>query len=206
MDEMPSFQGRYYTIQDAICNPNPVQKPRSPILVGGGGERLTLAIVAKYADMCNIHGDAPTVRHKLEVLKKHCADVGRDPGEIVKSRLGTMVLAKSEGELLRKLERLCPSGTSPAEYRQRVIAGTPSQCVRACRELVEAGVEYPIFNFPDAYDPETLQLFAEEIMPAFRQGEGLINRGYQGIRPLDGGLGVSPRFNFSSPSRKGRGL
>jgi len=167
-EEAPDFQGRYYAIKGARCNPPPIQKPRPPILIGGGGEKLTLRLVAKYADMCNIFGDVATSRRKLQVLGEHCAQVGRDPSAIVKSRLGTIVIARNETELLDKLTRLCPPGMTPDVYRQRVMAGTPSQCIQACHELVDAGLEYLIFNMPDSYDADALRLFAHEVMPAFQ--------------------------------------
>ena len=77
----PAFKGQVIEVPEAICYPRPIQE-RIPILVGGGGEKRTLRLVARYADACNLFGDAATVRHKLEVLHRHCADVGRDPSEI----------------------------------------------------------------------------------------------------------------------------
>src|ERR687891_1198277 len=73
-----SFEGKYYQIHNAYCNPKPIQKPTPPILVGGSGEKRTLKIVAKYADACNLFGSAETVRKKLDILKEHCKSVGRD--------------------------------------------------------------------------------------------------------------------------------
>jgi alkanesulfonate monooxygenase SsuD/methylene tetrahydromethanopterin reductase-like flavin-dependent oxidoreductase (luciferase family) len=73
-----SFNGKYYQIHNAYCNPKPIQKPSPPILVGGSGERKTLKIVAKYADACNLFGSPETVRKKLDILKEHCKSVGRD--------------------------------------------------------------------------------------------------------------------------------
>src|SRR5215216_6121644 len=73
-----SFNGKYYQIRNAYCNPKPIQKPSPPILVGGSGERKTLKIVAKYADACNLFGSAETLKRKLNVLKEHCKSVGRE--------------------------------------------------------------------------------------------------------------------------------
>ena len=75
----PRFEGRTVTVPEAICYPRPLQE-HIPILVGGSGERRTLRLVARYADACNLFGDAATVRHKVDVLHRHCADVDRDPG------------------------------------------------------------------------------------------------------------------------------
>ena len=85
----PSFTGRHYRIRDALNNPKPI-RGRIPVLVGGGGEKRTLRLVAQYADACNLFGDPGQVRHKLDVLERHCADVGRDPAEITKTVLLTV--------------------------------------------------------------------------------------------------------------------
>jgi F420-dependent oxidoreductase-like protein len=82
-----SFNGKYYQINNAYCNPKPIQKPSPPIMVGGSGERKTLRIVAKYADACNLFGSTETVKAKLKVLKEHCESVGRDYNSILKTKL-----------------------------------------------------------------------------------------------------------------------
>lgn len=85
----PSFEGRYYRVRGVLNNPRPI-RGRIPILIGGGGEKRTLRLVAQYGDACNLFGDPDTVRHKLDVLERHCADVGRDPAEITKTVLLTV--------------------------------------------------------------------------------------------------------------------
>jgi alkanesulfonate monooxygenase SsuD/methylene tetrahydromethanopterin reductase-like flavin-dependent oxidoreductase (luciferase family) len=85
----PSFEGRHYRITAALNNPKPV-RGRIPVLIGGGGEKRTLRLVARYGDACNLFGDPDAVRHKLDVLERHCADVGRDPAEITKTVLLTV--------------------------------------------------------------------------------------------------------------------
>jgi F420-dependent oxidoreductase-like protein len=82
-EEKSDFEGRYYRLQGAFANPKPVQKPYPPIWIGGGGEQKTLRIVAEHADVWNMAGGSIDVaRHKVEVLERHCADVGRDPAAI----------------------------------------------------------------------------------------------------------------------------
>jgi F420-dependent oxidoreductase-like protein len=85
----PSFEGRHYRISSVLNNPKPV-RGRIPVLIGGGGEKRTLRLVALYGDACNLFGDPDAVRHKLDVLERHCADVGRDPAEITKTILLTV--------------------------------------------------------------------------------------------------------------------
>src|SRR5579871_1185767 len=90
-EERPSFAGRYYRIEGALNNPRPLRGD-IPILIGGSGEQKTLRLVAQYADACNLFGGPDTLRHKLGVLAGHCEAVGRDPGEITKTCLCTMVI------------------------------------------------------------------------------------------------------------------
>jgi F420-dependent oxidoreductase-like protein len=82
----PSFEGRYYQIKDAYCEPKPLQKPTPPFVIGGSGEKLTLRIVAQYADIWNfVGGGAETFKQKSALLDEHCAAVGRDPQTILRS-------------------------------------------------------------------------------------------------------------------------
>jgi alkanesulfonate monooxygenase SsuD/methylene tetrahydromethanopterin reductase-like flavin-dependent oxidoreductase (luciferase family) len=87
-----SFNGKYYQIHNAYCNPKPIQKPSPPILVGGGGERKTLRIVAKYADACNLYGSVETIKRKLDILKEHYKSVGRDYDSILKTKLSPVII------------------------------------------------------------------------------------------------------------------
>lgn len=81
-DDSGPYKGEYYQLAETLCSPPPVSSPRPRILIGGNGERQTLRLVAQYADACNLFGDAGTVAHKLEVLRRHCEDLGRDPETI----------------------------------------------------------------------------------------------------------------------------
>ena len=88
-EQAPSFEGRHYRTQQVLNNPKPI-RGRIPVLIGGGGEKRTLRLVAQYGDACNLFGGPDDVRHKLDVLERHCADVGRDPAEITKTILYTV--------------------------------------------------------------------------------------------------------------------
>jgi F420-dependent oxidoreductase-like protein len=81
-DDDGPYEGTHYQLAETLCRPQPVSDPRPRILIGGSGERKTLRLVAQYADACNIMGDPDVIRHKVDVLHRHCADVGRDPSEI----------------------------------------------------------------------------------------------------------------------------
>lgn len=76
------FKGKHYTLEETICQPQPLSRPRPPIMIGGGGEKKTLRLVAKYADACNVAGNTDEIKHKFDVLKRHCDDVGRNYEEI----------------------------------------------------------------------------------------------------------------------------
>ncbi|HYH50049.1 MAG TPA: LLM class F420-dependent oxidoreductase [Acidimicrobiia bacterium] len=88
-EEAPTFEGRHYRVQQVLNNPRPI-RGGIPVLIGGSGEKRTLKLVAQYGDACNLFGDPDTVRHKIGVLERHCADVGRDPAEITKTILMTV--------------------------------------------------------------------------------------------------------------------
>jgi F420-dependent oxidoreductase-like protein len=121
-----SFNGKYYQIHNAYCNPKPIQKPSPPILVGGSGERKTLKIVAKYADACNLFGSAETIKRKMNILKEHCESVGRDYDSILKTKLDLVVIDDSE-EMARKRAQQFYIGVPEQQIRNREFAiyGTP---------------------------------------------------------------------------------
>ncbi|MCJ7438037.1 MAG: LLM class F420-dependent oxidoreductase, partial [Acidimicrobiia bacterium] len=91
-EDTTTFAGTHYRVENVKNLPRPIRPGGIPIMVGGGGEKRTLRLVAQYADACNVSGDLDTVRHKLEVLRSHCADVGRDPAEVTTTRLGALFL------------------------------------------------------------------------------------------------------------------
>jgi F420-dependent oxidoreductase-like protein len=159
-EEAPSFDGRYYRIHGARNVPPPVQPGGPAILVGGGGERRTLRLVAQYADMANITGDPETIAHKVEVLRGHCAAVGRDPGAVTVSRLSTLVLTADAEEtaatkdFLRQATGEEPTGSD---------VGTVDELVARVEELAAAGVGYCIFNMPTG-NPETVRRVGEALV------------------------------------------
>ncbi|HEX5976038.1 MAG TPA: LLM class F420-dependent oxidoreductase, partial [Nitrososphaeraceae archaeon] len=119
-----SFNGKYYQIRNAYCNPKPIQKPSPPILVGGSGVRKTLKIVAKYADACNLFGSTETVWKKLVVLKDHCKSVGRDYDSILKTKLGAIIVDDNK-EMAKNRVRQTLRGIPEEQIKEFVIYGTP---------------------------------------------------------------------------------
>ena len=162
-EERPSFQGKFYTIERALNEPPPVQQPHPPILIGGSGEKVTLRLVARYGDACNLFGDADRVRHLLGVLREHCRAVGRKYDDILKTSLGTVLIARDEAQLEQKLQAAAPSEAARTALRGRAMVGTPAQVAQRLRALLDAGIEYPIVNFIEPWEEETLTLFAEAV-------------------------------------------
>ena len=167
-EDYPEFRGKYYAIDRPINEPKGVQRPHIPFWIGGGGEQVTLKLVARWGDACNVGGGDPAVcRHKLDVLKRHCDDLGRDYDEIVKST-GVTVHLLDEGvdpETATALAR----GDKPYQvYARDTIVGTPEQVLERFQVLVDAGIDYFIVSIPRvAYDQGPLHRFAQEVIPAF---------------------------------------
>jgi F420-dependent oxidoreductase-like protein len=109
-DDNGPYVGTHYQLAETLCSPPPVSSPRPRVLIGGGGERKTLRIVAGYADLCNVIGDAATVAHKVEVLRSHCDEVGRDPAEIEVTALTLVSEDAGADAILREAEAMSAAG------------------------------------------------------------------------------------------------
>ncbi len=112
-DENGPFQSKHYRLAETLNSPQALSKPHPPILIGGGGERKTLRLVARYADACNLFGDPATVKHKLEVLRQHCSAEGRDYDEIEKTALLPLNVGRDgsgAGQAVEQLGRYAEAG------------------------------------------------------------------------------------------------
>jgi len=158
-----SFNGQYYQIKNAFCNPKPIQKPSPPIMVGGSGERQTLRIVAKYADACNLFGSAETVKRKLSILKEHCRSVGRDYDSILRTKLGVVVI-DDDKEMARKRLQQISKGKPEEQIDEFAIYGTPEDVLRQKESLEDAGVQYLIVDLDPSREVEALDVFANNII------------------------------------------
>ena len=140
--EVAAYRGAHYHLEETLNSPQALTRPHPPIMVGGMGERKTLRLVAQYADACNLFAFAgvDTIRHKLDVLRDHCEDVGRDYEDIERTALGTVKLAGD--------------GT------------TADEVIEQCRELNDAGVQHLIFNMPNVHEIRPLETFGEKVIPA----------------------------------------
>ncbi len=160
-----SFQGKYYETKEALCFPKPIQKPHPPLLIGGSGENVTLKLVAKYGNACNVHGGPQTIKHKLEKLKEHCNAVGRDYDDILKTRLGHLIIGEDAEEVSLMVQRERKPGVTDEQYDERVIYGTPTQVVDKIQEFTNAGIQYMIFNLNYENEERVLKLLTEEVIP-----------------------------------------
>jgi F420-dependent oxidoreductase-like protein len=166
--ERPSFEGRYYRTSQALNVPGPLRPGGIPILVGGSGERRTLALVAKYADACNLFGDLPTIRHKLEVLERHCETIGRDPATITKTRLGTLVIAPSAQQARTRGEELAAErGIDAERFKASVMVGDPDSVGEQVGAFLDAGLDGLIFNMDGVAELEPVRLAGRTLAAAF---------------------------------------
>jgi len=155
-----TFRGRYFQVEDAILEPKPVQKPHPPIMIAGGGEQLTLRVVARLADACNVAGDPDAVRRKLATLRRHCETEERSYDAIEKTNVIGFLLARDEAALAAKRQRLAAPEPFPG------FAGTVSEVHDLIGRYQDAGVQLLISS---AYknDSETHELLAGDVMPSF---------------------------------------
>jgi F420-dependent oxidoreductase-like protein len=160
-----TVEGRVHRIDGAFNEPPPVRPGGPPILVGGGGERRLLRLVARYADIANLFGDAATVRHKLDVLERHCEEVGRNPAEIVKTRNGMLIVGESAADVERRVAaavRRSPA-LDEAGLRARCIVGTPDEVAEQAQPLLDAGLDGLTFFTSGLWTPEEVALAGEAI-------------------------------------------
>jgi F420-dependent oxidoreductase-like protein len=157
-EERPSFEGRYFRIDSALNSPRPVQPGGPPILVGGGGEKRTLRLVAKYADYSHWFG-APIddLKRKHEVLDRYCEEIGRDPREITRTMGAPVVLVKDEAHGKALLDRL------PADRRALVRPATPEPAAEILRGYVDIGFGGFTFGNPTFRTPDDFELAADLI-------------------------------------------
>jgi F420-dependent oxidoreductase-like protein len=140
--EVAPFDGQHFHLAETLTSPQPISKPHPPILIGGSGERKTLRLVAQYADGCNLFARAgvDTLKHKLEVLRWHCDNVGRPYHEIEKTALDTVHLAPGQMSV--------------------------DQVIASCRKMADLGFQQIIFNMPNVFDIKPLEVFGKDIIPA----------------------------------------
>jgi F420-dependent oxidoreductase-like protein len=162
-----TFHGKHHHVEGALNIPQPVQAGGPKILIGGGGERKTLRLVAEYADIWNGFGDPEGVRHKIDVLAGHCRDVGRDPSEIVKTRLGGLVVAPTQGEADRRAAAYqAARGIDDQMLRAMLAWGDPDAVAGRVQQYLDAGIDGLIFNMTGS-TPEDVALAGKVLTDRF---------------------------------------
>jgi alkanesulfonate monooxygenase SsuD/methylene tetrahydromethanopterin reductase-like flavin-dependent oxidoreductase (luciferase family) len=155
-----SFEGVYYRIDNAYCEPRP--EPLPPLLIGGGGEQLTLRLVARYADWWNIPGGSyENYARKLDVLRRHCEEVGRDYATIRKTWSAEAVAVAASEDEARRIAAASP-------YTNHPILGTPAQVAQQLQAFVDLGVDYLIVRLLDFPETAGIELFMHDVIPRLR--------------------------------------
>ena len=168
-EKQVTFEGRYYQLKDAYCEPKPLQQPRPRIMIGGSGEKLMLRVIARRADIWNTFGSPELFRHKIEVLREHCAAVDRNFDGIEVSWAGAALLTDSRSEKDELLRRFAAAfGITPEQYEPGALVGSASEVRDRIAQFIDVGVSHfiPIANTP--FNHESIRRFAEEVIPAFR--------------------------------------
>ncbi|HUI27678.1 MAG TPA: TIGR03560 family F420-dependent LLM class oxidoreductase [Candidatus Kryptonia bacterium] len=159
-----TFEGKHYRITDAVCEPVPLQQPRPPITIGGGGEKLLLRAVARHADVWNYFpGPLPEYERKLNVLREHCQRLGRDPATMQQSLLVPIVTARREKEVRDQLEAAQRRGAMWAQG-DACVQGTPDIVVPRLRDYIRRGVSMFILVVPDPRDLKRIEFIANEVI------------------------------------------
>ena len=160
--DVATYAGKHYHVENAFNNPKPIRGD-IPILIGGSGERKTLRFVAKYADGSNLFGDVERVKHLLGVLEGHCEDVGRDPGEITKTRMGSVYIAPTHEAAIAKFEAATARAADPERARAQAFVGDPGEVAEQIQAYLDAGLDGVTVTLPDVHDLETLSLAGETL-------------------------------------------
>ncbi|MBM3123072.1 MAG: LLM class flavin-dependent oxidoreductase, partial [Chloroflexi bacterium] len=135
------IEGRHFRLEEPLSRPQPLTQPHPPILIGGGGEKKTLRLVAQYADACNLfaYDGTKPIRHKLDVLKRHCESVGRAYETIERTALGRL------GDVTRR--------------------GGIQRTIEGCRELAQAGIQHLIVSLPEDRALPSLEILGRDVIP-----------------------------------------
>jgi alkanesulfonate monooxygenase SsuD/methylene tetrahydromethanopterin reductase-like flavin-dependent oxidoreductase (luciferase family) len=166
--EEPSGE-RFYHAHKVRNDPPPVQD-RLPLLIGGGGERKTLRIVARYADACNVGGGFDNVKRKDEILRRHCEEVGRDESEIERTaNLGMCLIRDDPAEAERVAADIFRRNGDARPWRHQLV-GSPEQVAEAIRPYLGIGFRHLVVGFPSPYDAESMERLVREVKPVVEAG------------------------------------
>lgn len=160
------FTGKVIGLPETLCYPRPLQDP-IPILIGGGGEKRTLRLVAQYADATNLFGDPDHIRHKLGVLREHCVDVGRDVSEIEVTALTSALTQADHRSLSKVIDAILGGNGASERFAADIGAGTPDEQIGRFRAYADAGVDTMILGVAGLQRPDDLEPY-RDVIAAFR--------------------------------------
>jgi F420-dependent oxidoreductase-like protein len=168
-EQSATVEGKYHSVHNALNKPRPIQPGGPKIMLGGGGERRTLRLVAEYADACNVFGSVEDVRHKMSVLDQHCREVGRDPAQITRTRLGTIVFGSSQEEASQRFETMFASAAPDARqrYRAMIHLGDAASICDQIQPYFDAGLDGMIFNMMRNARPEEVRQLGQALSQRF---------------------------------------
>jgi len=158
-----SFEGKHYQVRQAVNEPKGVQRPHIPLMIAGSGEKVTLRVVAKYGDACNIMNSPDVAEQKFAVLKKHCEEVGRDYNEITRTATTVVIIRPTDEEA----RSLVPPGSEfayPGDLASYGLIGTPETVRKRIDAFAAAGVQELIVNFEDPTSVTQVVEFAEQFV------------------------------------------
>jgi F420-dependent oxidoreductase-like protein len=161
-EENPSFNGEFYKIDGAINQPKPIQKPYPPLWVCGGGEKVTLKLLAKYGDYGNWDVDVEGFIEKSKILQEHCDNVGRNFEEIGRTLHTNVLISENQKDLDKKIKKLSTYTNIPEDYyHERPLIGTKDKVFTTLNQYKEAGCEYLIAYIPDFVWGDTVDFLSE---------------------------------------------
>jgi len=169
-EKTANFEGRYYRLRNAFCEPKPVQTPHPPITIGGGGEQLTLKVVAQYADQWNALGSPEAIARKVRILEEYCVAIGRDPKTIVKSVNVPFAMTTNPQQAESLVAAVAARrNAKPEDLKPSMLWGTPDQVTAQIDGYRKAGVSHIVLSLRAPYDLAALEVYGREVIPAMRE-------------------------------------
>lgn len=156
------FEGKYYQVRGAINQPKGVQKPHIPLLIAGGGEKVTLKLVAQYGDACNVAGDLATLEHKFSVIKQHCEAVGRNYEDIHRTAMTLCIIGDTDEQAQAQISPMMRAQGGNAIDDS--LVGTIDTIRKRIAAYEAAGVQELVIAFPNAIQLDSIRRFAREFI------------------------------------------